>query len=299
MITGTVRFMMQTDSAQRFIFENTDIRGERVQLEQSLQDAFAPHAYPEMVRVLLGELATTAVLLSTTLKFEGSMTLQARSTGPVSLLMVECTDKRTFRGIARWSDEHLSPTNTDMHSLLENGQLVITVDPIKGKRYQGIVPLEGENLAACFTSYFQQSEQLATKLWLTSDGDKAAGFLLQALPDQKNEDPKAREDRWEHLTVIAETLKDEEMLSLPTEDLLHRLYHEEDIRLFNAEKVEYHCNCSRERTGNALSTVDPADIQDILEEQGQVDMDCQFCNTRYTFNEEEIGQLLGANVTKH
>ncbi len=299
MITDTTQFMTQTDSAQRFIFENTDIRGERVQLEQSLQDAFAPHAYPEMIRVLLGELATTAVLLSSTLKFEGSMTLQARSTGPVSLLMVECTDKHTFRGVARWSDEQLSPTDTDIHSLLENGQLVITVDPTKGKRYQGIVPLEGENLAACFTSYFQQSEQLPTKLWLTSDGEKAAGFLLQALPSQKEMDPSSREDRWEHLTVLAETLKSDEMISLPTEELLHRLYHAEDIRLFDAEKVEYHCNCSRERTGNALTTVDPIDLQEILEEQGQVDMDCQFCNTRYTFNEEDIGQLLGENVTKH
>ena len=291
--------MMLTDSTQRFVFENTDIRGERVQLDKSLQEAFAPHAYPEMIRVLLGELATTAVLLSTTLKFEGKMTLQARSTGPISLLMVECTDERTFRGVARWSDEQLSPSNKDLHSLLENGQLVITVDPTQGKRYQGIVPLEGDNLATCFSRYFEQSEQLPTKLWLTCDGEKAAGFLLQALPSQKETDPAARTDRWEHLTVLAETLKDEEMLELPTEDLLHRLYHEEDVRLFDNETVKYHCNCSRERTGSALITVDPADIQEILEEQGQVDMDCQFCNTRYTFTEADISQLIGAGETRH
>ncbi len=291
--------MMQTDSTQRFIFDNTDIRGERVQLDASLKETFAPHAYPEMIRVLLGELATTAVLLSTTLKFEGKMTLQARSTGPISLLMVECTDERTFRGLAHWSDEKLSPSDKDLHSLLENGQLVITVDPTQGKRYQGVVPLEGDSLATCFSRYFEQSEQLPTKLWLTCDGEKAAGFLLQALPSQKETDPAARVERWEHLTVLAETLKDEEMLDLPTEELLHRLYHEEDVRLFDSEGVKYHCNCSRERTGGALITVDPADIQEILEEQGQVDMDCQFCNTRYTFTEADISKLMGANETRH
>ncbi|WP_281648414.1 Hsp33 family molecular chaperone HslO [Parendozoicomonas sp. Alg238-R29] len=291
--------MMQTDSAQRFLFENTDIRGERVQLDQSLQEAFAPHAYPEMIRVLLGELATAAVLLSTTLKFEGKMTLQARSSGPVSLLMIECTDKRSFRGVARWSDEQLSPSDTGLHSLLENGQLVITVDPEKGKRYQGVIPLEGENLAGCLSSYFQQSEQLPTKLWLACDGEKAAGFLLQALPHQKDKDLAARTEHWEHFTVLAETLKDEEMLELSTEEVLHRLYHEEDIRLFDGETIKYHCNCSRERTGSALITVDPADIQEILEEQGQIDMDCQFCNTRYTFTEADIHQLLGTGQTHH
>ncbi|MTI14064.1 Hsp33 family molecular chaperone HslO [Sansalvadorimonas verongulae] len=291
--------MMLTDSTQRFIFDSTDMRGERVQLDASLQEAFAPHAYPEIIRVLLGELATTAVLLSTTLKFEGKMTLQARSTGPISLLMVECTDERTFRGVARWSDEKLLPSDKNLYSLLENGQLVITIDPTQGKRYQGIVPLDGADLATCFSRYFEQSEQLPTKLWLTCDGNKAAGFLLQALPSQKETDPAARAERWEHLTVLAETLKSEEMLELPTEELLHRLYHEEDVRLFDSESVKYHCNCSRERTGSALITVDPVDIQEILEEQGQVDMDCQFCNTRYTFTEADISKLMGADETRH
>ncbi len=291
--------MMQTDSAQRFLFDSTDIRGERVQLDKSLQDTFSSHAYPEKIRVLLGEMAAAAVLLSTTLKFEGTMTLQIRSTGPVTLLMVECTHESTFRGIARWKDEELSPTASGLHDLLENGQMVITIDPTKGKRYQGVVPLEGDSLASGLSHYFQQSEQLPTRLWLTSDGDKAAGFLLQALPGQETLDPKERDNRWEHLTIMAETMKAEEMLALPTEELLHRLYHEEDVRLFDANKVEFHCNCSRERTGSALTTVDPADIQEILEEQGQVDMDCQFCNTRYTFTEEDIGQLLGSNETRH
>ncbi|MCL6271165.1 Hsp33 family molecular chaperone HslO [Sansalvadorimonas sp. 2012CJ34-2] len=291
--------MTQSDSAQRFLFENTDMRGERVQLDQSLQDALAPHAYPDAIRTLIGEMASAAVLLSTTLKFEGTLTLQARSNGPVSVLMVECTDKRTFRAIARWDDAQLSPTDIDLHALLPEGQLVMTIDPVKGKRYQGIVALTGDTLGECFASYFEQSEQLPTRLWLSSNGEKAAGFLLQALPAQVEADKTARAERWEHLTVLADTLKDEEQLELPTEELLHRLYHEEDIRLFDAEPVKFHCNCSRERTGSALTTIDPADVREILEESGQIDLDCQFCNTRYIFTEEDVNKLLGAGETRH
>ncbi len=291
--------MTQSDSAQRFLFENTDMRGERVRLDQSLQETLAPHAYPEAIRAMIGEMASAAVLLSTTLKFEGTLTLQARSNGPVSVLMVECTDKRTFRSIAHWDDAQLSPTDNDLHSLLSDGQLVITIDPAKGKRYQGVVPLTGENLAECLSSYFQQSEQLPTRLWLVSNGVQASGFLLQALPAQLEQDAGARARRWEHLTVLAETLKDDEQLELDTEELLHRLYHEEDVRLFDAEQVKFFCNCSRKRTGSALITVDPADIRQILEEAGQIDMDCQFCNTRYIFTEEEVNKLLGAGETRH
>ncbi len=289
---------MQSDVAQRFIFENTDIRGERVQLDSSLQEALAPHAYPQVIKDLLGELAAAAVLLSTTLKFEGRMTLQARSSGPVSLLMVECTNERTFRGVANW-DEQLLSADSDLKALLPDGHLVITIDPNKGRRYQGLVPLEGETLADCFSSYFAQSEQLPTRFWLSCNGEQAGGFLLQALPAHKEMNAKASAARWEHVTVLAETLKDEELRGLATEELLHRLYHEEDVRLFDAEPVKYLCSCSRERTGSALMTVSPADIREMLEEQGQIDMDCQFCNTRYSFNEADISKLLGEGETRH
>ncbi len=283
------------DTAQRFLFENTDIRGERVGLSSSLQAAFEPHAYPLAIRRLLGEIAAAAVLLSTTLKFQGTMSLQARSNGPVSVLMVECTDQRTFRAIARWKEEPAD--NADLQTLLPDGQLVITVDPVKGKRYQGIVPLENPTLAHCFAQYFQQSEQLPTSVWLASDGNSASGFLLQALPATVEKDEKVREERWSHLTTLAHTLTDEELLSVETETLLHRLFHEEDIRLFDAEPVSYRCTCSRERTATALQTVDRQELEDILAEQGEVNMDCQFCNTRYSFSADEVADLLAPSQT--
>lgn len=290
---------MKTDISQRVIFENADIRGERVQLSQSLQEAFKPHAYPAVIKKLLGELTAAAVLLSTTLKFEGRMTLQARSSGPVTLLMVECTDALNFRGISHWNEQLLATdTDTNIQSLLPDGHLVITIDPTHGKRHQGFIPLEHITLSDSFTAYFEQSEQLPTRLWLTSDGEQAGGFLLQALPARKETDAKASANLWEHAVVLAETLKEEEQLNLPTKELLHRLYHDQDVRLFDPREVNYHCTCSRERTGNALITLPQQELLEILEEQGEIDMDCQFCNTRYVFTKDDIKKLLGAGETR-
>lgn len=282
--------MTISDTAQRFLFENTDVRGERVELNSSLQSAFEPHAYPTAIRCLLGEMAAAAVLLSTTMKFEGSTSLQARSNGSVSLLMVECTNQRTFRSIARWKKEPVD--NADLQVLLSDGQLVITVDPVNGKRHQGIVPLKSPTLADCFTNYFQQSEQLLTNIWLASDGNRASGLLLQALPASIENDETLRKERWNHLATLTQTVTDEELLTIDTKTMLHRLFHEEDIRLFDAEPVSYRCTCSRERTATALQTVDPQELNDILVEQGTVNMDCQFCNTRYSFSAEDVAALL-------
>ncbi len=290
--------MMQTDISQRFIFDNLDIRGERVQLSNSLQDLFAPHAYHPIIKKLLGELTAAAVLLSTTLKFEGKMTLQARSSGPVSMIMVECTDELTFRGISTWNDEQLLAGDSNIQSLLPDGHLVITIDPKIGRRYQGFIPMEGQTLSECFTAYFQQSEQLPTRLWLSCDEQMAGGFLLQALPPHKELDSKVTADRWEHTVILAETLKEEELLTLPGDELLHRLYHEEDVRLFDSEPVTYQCSCSRERTGDALITIPREEIYEILAEQGEISMDCQLCNTRYIFTREDVDKLLGIGATR-
>ncbi|MCK5894025.1 MAG: Hsp33 family molecular chaperone HslO [Endozoicomonadaceae bacterium] len=284
--------MTISDTAQRFLFENIDVRGERVELNSSLQSAFEPHAYPIAIRRLLGEMAAAAVLLSTTLKFDGSMSLQARSNGSVSVLMVECTNQRTFRSIAHWKEEPAD--NADFQMLLSDGQLVITIDPVQGKRHQGIVPLKSPTLANCFTNYFQQSEQLLTNIWLASDGQCASGFLLQALPANIENDETLREEHWNYLTTLTQTMTDEELLTIDTKTMLYRLFHEEDIRLFDAEPVSYRCTCSRERTAIALQTVDPQELNDILVEQGAVNMDCQFCNTRYSFSAEDVAALLAS-----
>ncbi len=284
--------MASTDTAQRFLFEQTDFRGELVTLEQSYQEALAAHQYPEPIRCLLGELAASAVLLASTLKFSGIMTLQARSEGPLKLLMVECRDDKKFRALARW-DQDADLADTELTHLMPGGQMLISIDPTGGVRYQGIVALESNRLADCFESYFQQSEQLPTRLWLSASSERAAGLLLQALPASVEPDAEARQSCWEHLCTLADTLKPEEQLGLDHETILTRLFHQDQVRVMEQHPVAFSCTCSRQRCEQALLTLERAELDEIIAEQGEIRMDCQFCSHPYRFTGNDLEQLFG------
>lgn len=289
--------MSRTDNAvQRFIFDNTDIRGEIVSLNHSYVDALVAHDYPEVVRRLLGELVASALLLSTTLKFDGLLTLQARGDGPLTLLMVECTDQRSFRAVAQFKDDLSEGT---LQELLGKASLLITVDPVKGKRYQGIVPLEKETLCASLEDYFTQSVQLQTRLWLACDGQTCGGLLLQALPASVELSEEVRAESWKRMTALADTIQDAELLELDHETLLVRLFHEETVRIFEKEPVRFVCTCSHERSAKIISTLDRKEIESIIEEEGQVAMDCQFCNHQYVFGKEDIDSIFNEKPQLH
>lgn len=283
--------MADFDFTQRFIFENTDVRGELASLEESYAHVLAKHTYPEPVAALLGELMTAAALLVNTLKFDGLLVLQARSAGAVPLLMVECSSARELRAIARYDAAQIS-SGASLQDLMPEGVLALTVDPAVGQRYQGLVALDGANLAECFTNYFINSAQLPTRFWLYADGQRARGLLLQQLPADRLPDPEEREASWQHVIALAATLSAEELLGLDNETILHRLYHEEELRLFAGTDLQFKCNCTRERSEQALISLGLADVQLLLEEKaGTIEIDCQFCNERYLFNESDVKQM--------
>ncbi|SDS94969.1 Hsp33 family molecular chaperone HslO [Pseudomonas oryzae] len=280
-----------SDFSQRFLFEDTDVRGELVELDQSYAEVLAKHAYPEAVAQLLGEMLAAVTLLSDTLKYDGLLVLQARSSGPVPLLMVECSSEREIRGIARYDAAALGAAGS-LRELMPEGVLAITMDPKVGKRYQGIVSLDGDTLAACLSGYFAMSQQLPTRFWLNADGRRARGLLLQQLPADRQRDAEARETSWEHLVTLADTLTAEELLGLDNLTLLHRLYHQEEVRVFDEEPLRFGCSCSRERSATALVSLGAEDAARLVEEQGgAVQIDCQFCNHRYEFDAADIAQL--------
>ncbi len=217
------------DQTRRFLFEQADIRGESVRLDTAFRDILAIHQYAPGVSRQLGELLAAAVLLSSTLKFEGKLVLQARSQGQIPLLMAECSSTGEVRGIARGAE---LATASQFEQLLGEGSLAITIDPREGQRYQGIAPLSGESLAQCLDAYFEQSEQLGTRFWLAADEQRAAGLLLQQLPAQLTTDPQERAQQWEHACALAATIAPQDLLELSTEQLLYRLYHEDALRLF-------------------------------------------------------------------
>ena len=287
----------KTDFTQRFIFDNSDTRGELASLDHSYAEVLAKHAYPEPVQQLLGELMAAAALLVGSLKFDGLMSLQARSEGPVPLLMIECTSDREIRGLARFNAEQITPDAT-LADLMPNGVLAITIDPAVGKRYQGIVDLDGKTLSDCFTNYFVMSHQVPTRFWLAANGKRARGMLLQQLPAEVIKDEDDRAESWQRLNILGDTLKVEELLGLDNESILVRLFHEEELRVFPDELIEFKCSCSRERSGNALTSLGHEDALNLVaEHDGHIEIDCQFCNERYLFDAADVDQLFaGAGV---
>ncbi len=280
-----------TDFTQRFIFDDRDVRGELVSLERSYAEVLAKHTYPQPVAQLLGELMAAAALLVGTLKFDGLLILQARSDGPVPLLMVECSSEREIRGIAHYDGAAIG-AEASLGELMPNGVLALTVDPRQGQRYQGIVDLDGADLSQCFTNYFAISEQLGTRFWLTADGSRARGLLLQQLPAARQTDADDRAESWAHVATLAGTLRREEQLGLDNETILHRLYHEDAVRLFDIQPLSFRCSCSRERSGNALISLGLDDARELVAEHGgSIEIDCQFCNERYRFDVADVEQL--------
>lgn len=278
--------MSSADQLQRFIFDDADVRGVLVGLDNSYQQTLDRHDYPAPVRRLLGEMLAAVALLSATLKFEGRLSLQASGDGVLSMLMSECTHQNHLRGIARIDGEIEGET---LLELFGHGQLIITIEPDQGRRYQGVVPLDQPDLARCLEQYFAHSEQLATRIVLCTDGQHAAGMLLQALPSSNQEQGFA--ENWNRISHLGATLSDQELLELDNETLLVRLFHEEHVRLYAPSELVFKCNCSKDRCLGALRTLSDAELDEMLDERGSIEMDCQFCNSRYQIDPVEVEQM--------
>jgi molecular chaperone Hsp33 len=277
----------QPDSLHRFVFERPGVRGELVHLDAAWRAVLERHPYPQAVQRPLGEALTAVLLLAATLKFEGSLILQAQGEGPLRTLVAQATHERTIRGLARWDDD-LDDDNTaaTLAELFGDGRLVLTIEPRGSEPYQGIVPLQGEGIGAAVEAYFGASEQLPTRLWLAVSPERATGLMLQRLPG-----PAADEDGWTRTTLLADTVAEHELLSLPAVDLLRRLFHEEDVRLYEPDPVAFRCGCSRGRIANTLRAMGRREVDDILAEQGAIEVTCEFCNRDYRFDPVDAHQL--------
>ncbi|MBD3610510.1 MAG: Hsp33 family molecular chaperone HslO [Gammaproteobacteria bacterium] len=283
-----------TDTLQRFLFEHAAIRGEVVHLDHSWLQVLQRHDYPPTVRDLLGESLTAAVLLSATIKTEGTITIQVQASGSVTLLVAEISVaknehgeiKRTLRGVANWNGE-IKPGN--LKDIFGDGQIVITIEPSGSKeRFQGIVALEGEDMAEALVGYLKQSEQLETRMWLESSEQGTAGLLIQRMPASDQTD----DEDWNRISQLATTISRDELLQLASRELIHRLFHEEDIRLFDHEGINFYCNCSRDRVANMLRTLGRDELMTLVKEQNEIHVACEFCKQDYGFDIVDIEQIL-------
>ncbi|WP_324029474.1 Hsp33 family molecular chaperone HslO [Aeromonas caviae] len=281
--------MSNQDLLYRYLFEEYEVRGELVQLDRTYRHIIDAQNYPVQVQHLLGELLVATSLLTATLKFEGSITVQLQGDGPVRLAVINGDNNQQLRGVARYEGE--LPTDGKLQSLIGNGHLVITITPDQGERYQGIIALEADTLAACLEHYFAQSEQLATRLWIRTghhEGEpRAAGILLQELPAQSED----HSEDFDHLVQLTTTIKDEELFGLDAEEILYRLYHQDKVRVFDPQAIEFRCTCSRARCEGALLQIDKEEAVSMVQELGKIDMHCDYCGAHYKFDGIDIETL--------
>ncbi|PHM28501.1 Hsp33 family molecular chaperone HslO [Xenorhabdus budapestensis] len=281
--------MIKHDQLHRFLFESHSVRGELVSVSETYQRMLENHHFPQPVQQLLGELLVATSLLTATLKFNGDITVQIQGDGPVKLAVINGNNRQQMRGTAR-IDGDVSAASR-LRDMVGNGYMVITVTPTEGERYQGVVALEGETLAECLDAYFKQSEQLPTRLFIRTgmqDGKMAAGgILLQILPDAQ----AGSDDILDHLVQLTATIKGEELFTLDVKEILHRLYHEEDVTLYEPQQIEFRCTCSHQRCADTLVTLPEADLQDILHQDGKIDMECEFCGMHYIFEEIALSEI--------
>lgn len=277
--------MRQPDKLQRFLIESCDVRGQLVHLDTTWAEATARTDYPPRVKKVLGEAFVAASLLAGTIKFNGKMTLQVRGDGPVHLLVVQVTRSGDMRGLARWKEE---PFDDDLQTQFgENARMIISIEAEeKGEPYQGIVPLEGKQLSDSLKHYFTTSEQLPTELVLAVSDKTAAGILIQKLPAHERVSQDL--DGWQRASILTATVEPQELCELEAENLLTRLYHEEQVRVFDKSDVRFHCACSRERTSSMLLGLGVEEVQSILDEQGKVEITCEFCDAEYTYDAVDV-----------
>jgi molecular chaperone Hsp33 len=279
-----------SDTLQRFLFEHVPIRGELVQLAATWQAVTERHDYPAPLRTLLGELMAAGALLAATLKFEGRLILQLHGSGPVKLVVVECAAGHAMRATAKWDG---TIAETGLGALLGRGRFVINLLPESGQQgYQGVVDLDADSVAAVLEHYMAVSEQIQTRLWLACDNARAAGLLLQKLPEREMADA----DAWPRIGHLAATVQAQELLTLAPQLLLRRLFHEEDLRVFEPHPVYFRCSCTRERVTGMLRMLGPDEVRSVITERGEVEVHCEFCNRRYAFDAIDAEEIFAAGV---
>ena len=292
--------MHDRDCLHRFIFEQYPIRGHLVHLDAAWRALIEHRDYPAAIRDTLGEAVAASLLLAATIKFEGVLSLQLQGDGPVHLMLVQCTDGLGVRGLARHRDD--AAGRRGIAELIGAGNLTVTLETGDGsQRYQGIVPIAGERLTESLQTYFENSEQLPTRLWLYADAEGASGMLLQQLPGgiaAAGTQAAAALDAWKRVQLIGETLTPQELRTLADVEILHRLFNEDDLRLFEPSPVYFRCRCSRERVGGMLQGLGESETRSVLAERGEVEVRCDFCNRAYVFDAVDVAQLFNAGAAR-
>ncbi len=292
-----------TDLLRPFQIERSQLRGRFVRLGGTVDQVLRAHDYPRPVADLLGELMVLVGGFAGMMKFDGSVSLQVRGNGPITLIVADCTNDGAMRGYASFDEEAVEILDEpEMPALLGHSQLVLTVDQTAtgGEVYQGIVEVNHRSLTDTMRTYFRQSEQVPTGIKIAIDRDddsgdwRGAAIIVQAMPKDKPDHLEDPSDDWLRAMLLLETATDAEMLDigLPPDRLLFRLFHEDGVRVYEPTHLSAACSCSEERVVAVLRHFSREELDDMRLEDGSVDVTCQFCNRRYHFSPGRLSELL-------
>lgn len=296
-----------SDTILRFNFTNLPVRGQFIRLSRSWLKATEQQHYDPKVRRSVGETMALAALLADGIKFEGRVALQATSDGTISTLLGECAQRHLIRGIAQLrplpdaAPEGEKPEGEKKAPRLGNGRLAISLIPDQGEMHQGIVELVGDAIGPAVEHYFAHSEQLPTRIQIASNDDTITAMLLQRLPKTSPLpsgevlDGTVVDQEWDRLDVLFATSTDAELLSLEAEQLLYRLFNEDDIRLAPARQIDFGCSCSRERSEAALKLLGKEDLTDLSNQTDEITVNCEMCGQVYTWDSVEAHVLFESN----
>ncbi|HHP0264708.1 TPA: Hsp33 family molecular chaperone HslO [Legionella pneumophila] len=278
--------MKEADTLQRFIFEHANIRGEIVHIEKTFQNIMNQRDYPPMVKNLLGEALVSCLLLASSIKFEGNLSLQFQGDERLSLLLVQCDHNLNIRGFAK-CEEGLEIA--DYATAFLQGRMVITLSQDnQTQAYQSLIPIQSTSMSENLMTYFAQSEQIATRVWLAVNEDMAAGMLLQLMPGQ---DTIQREQFWEYAVQLGQTVTEDELLTIDNQTLLYRLYHETELRIFESRSTRFQCRCNQDKMKQVITVLGEEEATDLIKEKGKIEITCDFCNQKYTFDSIDVTLL--------
>ena len=278
---------MSDDFLHRFLLERAGVRGALVRLDQSWQRMRAISDYAAPLAELLGQTVAASALFTSAIKFEGRLSIHLRDSGALRLLFADCTHDGQLRGIARMDDSAAQTAP----ALEAGARLAITIEnAATDTRYQGLVPVEGTDLAQAFEGYFERSEQLPTRIVLAAADGRCGGLMLQQVATAGGA-AMGDEDGWNRVGHLLATLTREELLNLPPEQILRRLFHEEDVRLQPAQPLAFACTCSRTRVEDMLRSLGRSENEAVLAEQGSIDITCEFCNRRYVLDAVDVAAV--------
>lgn len=274
-----------TDQLLPFLIENRGVRGFAVRLESGLEAMFGWRKYPADVRQLLCEALAATPLLAADLPAGARFNLQFQGQRALKLLVTQINAELELRGMAKFEDGVAG----DFHTLMNGGVLACLLESRAGAdNYQATVEVVGESLAESLQVYFQRSEQLSTLIRLAVAPDSVTGLMLQRLPE------KCSDDEWHHVYTMFQTLKEHELRDTDAEILLGRLFHEDSVRVFAPRPIRLQCRCSHAQISAMLLALGEAEVEEVLKEQGKVEVTCEFCGRVYAFSPLEVKALFAA-----